>query len=135
MTWVRVCALGLAMLGGDGAALADGRADQSTQMAMSESADRAYRKTDTALNESYREIVARLADDAAVTRRLRTAHRAWIAFRDAECEFATADSGDGSIHPYLQASYRDGLTQARLKQLQAYLACQEGDLSCPVPAR
>ena len=61
-------------------------------------------KTDTALNESYREIAARLADDAAAMPRLQTAQRAWIAFRDVECEFATADSADGSIYPYFRSA-------------------------------
>jgi hypothetical protein len=29
---------------------------------------------------------------------------------------------------------RDSLTQARSKDFESYLHCQEGDLSCPVPA-
>jgi hypothetical protein len=29
----------------------------------------------------------------------------------------------------------DKLTQARTKELQAYLKCEEGDLSCPVPGK
>jgi hypothetical protein len=29
---------------------------------------------------------------------------------------------------------RDGLTQNRIKDFQGYLNCEEGDMSCPVPA-
>jgi hypothetical protein len=28
----------------------------------------------------------------------------------------------------------DGLTQSRLKDFERYLKCEEGDMSCPVPA-
>jgi len=127
--------LALALLGWSSAAQAQDCSNQPTQMAMNECAGHAYRKTDAALNAAYREIAARLAEDAAGRGRLQAAQRAWIAFRDAECAFATADSADGSIYPYLQTTCLDGLTQARLTQLQAYLVCQEGDLSCSVPAR
>ena len=126
-------ALGMALLGG--AVQAREYGGQTSQAAMSECAGQAYRKSDAALNAAYREIVARLADDEAGRGRLQAAQRAWLAFRDAECAFATAASADGSIHPYLRATCIETLTAARLDQLQAYLACEEGDLSCPVPAR
>lgn len=128
-----VLALGVALLCGPAQAQECG--DQTSQAAMNECANHAYRTSDAALNAAYREIVARLADDEAGRGRLQAAQRAWLAFRDAECAFATADSADGSIHPYLQATCLDALIQARLGQLKIYLACQEGDLSCPVPAR
>ena len=123
----------MALLGG--AVQARECGDQTSQAAMSECAGQAYRKSDAALNAAYREIVARLADDEAGRGRLQAAQRAWLAFRDAECAFATADSAGGSIQPYLQATCLDALTKARLTQLRAYLACEEGDLSCPVPPR
>ena len=125
--------LGLALL--SGAVQAKECGDQASQAALNECAGQAYRGSDAALNAAYREIRARLADDAAGRARLQTAQRTWLAFRDAECAFATAASADGSIHPYLQATCLEALTAARLDQLQAYLACEEGDLSCPVPAR
>lgn len=126
-----VAALGAILLSGFAQAQECG--DQASQAAMSECAGRAYRKSDAALNTAYREIVARLADDVAGRGRLQAAQRAWLAFRDAECAFANADSAGGSLYPYLQATCLDALTRTRLQQLQAYLACEEGDLSCPVP--
>lgn len=124
-------ALGAALLG----AGAQGQdcSDLPSQAAMNECADHAYRRSNAAVSAAYREIVARLAKDEAGLARLEAAQRAWIAFRDAECAFATAAASDGSVRPYLQATCLDDLAQTRLGQLQDYLDCQEGDLSCPVP--
>ena len=94
-----------------------------------------FKRTDAELNAAYREIIGRLAGDPEARQRLVAAQRAWIAFRDAECAFATASSADGSIYPTCCTRPAcDGLTGARLAQLHAYLNCQEGDLACPVPA-
>ena len=124
-------ALGAALLGA--AEQAQDCADLPSQAAMNECADHAYRRTDAAVDAAYREIVARLAGNEAGLARLEAAQRAWIAFRDAECTFATAAATDGSGRPYLQATCLYDLAQTRLDQLQDYLDCQEGDLSCPVP--
>jgi uncharacterized protein YecT (DUF1311 family) len=62
------------------------------------------------------------------------AQRARIAFRDAECDFSTADSQGGSIHPMLVSGCLQGLTEALAEQLGSYLECEEGDMSCPEPA-
>ncbi len=36
--------------------------------------------------------------------------------------------------PMLVAQCMDDLTQLRVKNFEGYLKCQEGDMSCPVPA-
>jgi uncharacterized protein YecT (DUF1311 family) len=128
-------AAGLAGLAGGSAAMAQPCTDQPTQSAMNRCANAAYRKVDTELNAAYREIMTRFADDQAAKKRLTAVQRVWIAFRDAECAFVTGGSAEGSLHPYLLATCLQGLTGARLAQLRAYLDCQEGDLTCPVPAR
>jgi hypothetical protein len=46
----------------------------------------------------------RLGADEATKKRLKEAQRAWIAFRDAECDFATSGSRDGSIYPMIQGN-------------------------------
>ena len=124
----------IATLAGGDAAMTRACTDQSSQSAMNQCAGAAYEKTDAELNAAYREIMARLASDQQARQRLTAAQRAWIAFRDAECAFATEGSAGGSIYPYLLTTCRDGLTGARLAQLRAYLDCREGDLACPVPA-
>ena len=61
---------------------------------------------------------------------LREAQRAWIRFRDAECDFRTFSSRMGSIYPTLRAGCLEDLTRARTEQLREAGQCEEGDLSC-----
>lgn len=104
-----------------------------SQMCLNQRAGAEYRLEDDKLNNAYGEILKRLADDAEGRKSLQAAQRAWIAFRDAECAFANDKSKDGSIHPLLMGQCLTALTKARTDQLGAYLNCEEGDLSCPVP--
>ncbi|TIP34814.1 MAG: DUF1311 domain-containing protein, partial [Mesorhizobium sp.] len=60
-------------------------------------ADADYQAADAKLNDAYKNIVSH--NDQASNKLLQTAQRAWIAFRDAECAYDTADSQGGSIHP------------------------------------
>ena len=88
----------LMMLPAVPAAYADECADQ-TQSGLDRCAQAAYDKADGALNRSYKEIVRRLKDDAATTKLLVTAQKAWIAYRDAECAFSSSANAGGSIYP------------------------------------
>lgn len=96
--------------------------------------DKVFKKSDAELNKLYKQIEARLKDDAATTKLLVTAQRAWVAFRDSECNFQSAGASGGSIGPMIHSMCLDGLTQSRIKDFQGYLKCEEGDTSCPVPA-
>ena len=102
-----------------------------SQMGMNICADAAYQAEDAKLNKAYGEIVKRLSDDADGKKLLQTAQRAWIAFRDSECAFSAEDSEGGSIYPMLVSECLAQLTADRTRQLNGYLDCQEGDLSCP----
>lgn len=92
-----------------------------------------FEKADERLNESFRQIEQRLADDPDAKSRLVHAQRAWIAFRDAECIFQSSGDDGGSAAPMIVAVCKATLTSARNAQLEAYLNCEEGDLACPVP--
>ncbi|MGB3832858.1 MAG: lysozyme inhibitor LprI family protein [Mesorhizobium sp.] len=94
-----------------------------------------FQKADRALNQTFRQIEKRLADDASGKARLVTAQKAWIAFRDAECTFQSSGEDGGTAAPMVATSCRATLTEERTKQLKAYLHCQEGDLACPVLAQ
>jgi len=109
----------------------DNAPDQAT---MNVCADMALKATDTRLNTVYRAITRRLADDPDTLKQLVTAQRAWIAFRDAECTFRSSGVSGGSAYPMVYATCLDGLTRSRLDALKELIACQEGDMSCPVPA-
>jgi uncharacterized protein YecT (DUF1311 family) len=108
------------------------RADE-TQAGMNICAAADHQAADHKLNKAYGDIMKRLSDDAEARKRLQAAQRAWIAFRDAECDFSTADSKEGTIYPALYSGCLTALTDERTGQLNGYLNCEEGDMSCPVP--
>ena len=108
--------------------------EQSNQMQLDMCADQEFKAADTALNRAYTEIQKRLADDADGKKRLTVAQKAWIGFRDAECDFQTFNSRDGSIYPMIVSECLTAMTKKRAEELKVYLNCEEGDLTCPVPA-
>ncbi|HEV7308803.1 lysozyme inhibitor LprI family protein [Ensifer sp.] len=105
--------------------------DQAT---MNECADKALKASDAELNSLYKQIVSRLKDDQDAAKLLVSAQKAWIAFRDAECNFSASGVDGGSAYPMVLLQCRDGLTRKRVEDFKTYLGCEEGDLSCPVPA-
>lgn len=110
-------------------------ANASDQAAMSACAERAYQKSDAELNRAYQAVTARLRDNRALSERLASAQRAWVAYRDAECGFSSAGAQGGSVFSMVMSTCLDDLTRARTESLQGYLSCEEGDLACPVPAK
>jgi len=109
--------------------------DASTQTDLNLCADQAYRKSDAELNAAYRTVTARLKDDQATLAKLQSAQKAWLFFRDAECAFSSGGTTGGSAYPMVLSQCLDKLTQTRTKELRAYLKCEEGDMSCPVPGK
>lgn len=107
---------------------------QGGQAGMNECYDNQFKKSDAELNKLYKQIERRLKADGDTMKLLVMAQKEWIAFRDAECSFQTAHSSDGSVGPMISSMCKDGLTQDRIKDLKGYLHCEEGDMSCPVPA-
>ncbi|CAB3655196.1 lysozyme inhibitor LprI family protein [Achromobacter pestifer] len=110
-------------------------ANAATQTDMNLCADQAYRKSDADLNKAYKTVIDRLKDDRTTTTQLQAAQKAWLFFRDAECAFSSSGTTGGSAYPMVLTQCLDKLTQARTKELLAYLKCEEGDLSCPVPGK
>ncbi|WP_424625213.1 lysozyme inhibitor LprI family protein [Achromobacter marplatensis] len=107
----------------------------STQTNLNLCADQAYRKSDAELNAAYRTVTARLKDDQTTLAKLQSAQKAWLFFRDAECAFSSGGTTGGSAYPMVLSQCLDKLTQTRTKELRAYLKCEEGDMSCPVPGK
>ena len=116
-------------------AKADDCGNQQTQASMNECANQAFKKSDSELNAVYKEIKDRLKGDADKTNLLTTAQRAWVAYRDGECTFSASGVSGGSAYPFIYDSCLTSLTEKRISDLKVYAACQEGDLSCPVPAK
>ncbi|TPJ28847.1 lysozyme inhibitor LprI family protein [Mesorhizobium sp. B2-7-2] len=94
-------------------------------------ADADYQAADAKLNAAYKNIVG--SNDQASNKLLQTAQRAWIAFRDAECSYSTADSEGGSIHPMEVSQCLTTLTNERIKQLTSDASCKLSDPSCAGP--
>ena len=110
-------------------------AGAGTQADLNECTARALQQASAALEERVATILARLDDAPRTAELLLAAQGRWEAYRDAECDFATVGVAGGSIYPTVLAECRTDLTEAREAALAAYLECQEGDLSCPVPPR
>jgi uncharacterized protein YecT (DUF1311 family) len=106
-----------------------------SQAELNECYGNAYKKADAELNVLYRQITARLKDDKATTKLLVAAQRAWVAFRDAECDFSASGVSGGGALGMILAICLDRLTSKRIDDFKNYLKCQEGALDCPVPAK
>jgi len=94
------------------------------------SSDRLARE-DTKLDRVYQELLAKTKNDPVATKKIRSAQRAWVAFRDAQLEaLFPADNKQaqyGSTYPMCAAVVRAQLTAERTKMLQNMLHPVEGD--------
>lgn len=109
--------------------------DAMDQTTMTMCAGKAFDAADRQLNADYQAILRRLADDADARKLLTAAQKDWIAFRDSECTFQASGTAGGSVHPMIVANCRAYLTNQRVRDFKTYLACEEGDLSCPLPPK
>lgn len=128
-----VLAAGLAILMMPNAHADDCMDKATAQVEMDACAVKAFKASDAELNKLYRQIEHRLSDSDAARKQLVAAQRAWVAFRDAECAFASSAVEGGSVYPMISTMCLDDLTRKRIADFNQYLHCQEGDLSCPVP--
>lgn len=108
-------------------------ANASDQATMNQCAGQEYKTADKELNAVYQQITARLKDNAEGKKLLVNAQRAWIGFRDAECNFSASGVTGGSVYPLIYSNCMTSVTKVRTEALKQYLKCEEGDLSCPVP--
>ncbi|MCJ8205224.1 lysozyme inhibitor LprI family protein [Pseudomonas sp. RGM2987] len=114
-------------------AQADDCTNAITQGEMNQCAAQQYKAADKELNDLYKQITTRLTDDPKAKQLLVKAQRAWIGFRDAECEFSASGVEGGSVYPLIYTDCMTAQTKARVEAFKTYLKCKEGDLSCPVP--
>lgn len=99
-----------------------------SQMELNQQAGTQLQDADRQLNAAYTKLRTRLGPESRA--RLQAAEEAWIRFRDRECAFIGAPTTGGSIHGMIVAQCQARLTLVRVKDLEAQLNCQEGDLSC-----
>lgn len=119
----------LLMLGSERASASDSDcADPVDQTTMTMCAEQALQAADAELGATYVALIETVSPQGR--EKLEAAWRAWIAYRDAQCDFDTFGARGGSIHSMLQSTCRTGLAQAQTQLLKDQLDCEEGDLSC-----
>jgi uncharacterized protein YecT (DUF1311 family) len=90
-----------------------------------------FTASDAKLNALYKTLMSKY--DAPNQAKLRTAEKAWLIYRDAECDYETNGTAGGTINPMMDTMCRTTKTDARIKELTAQLKCAEGDMSCNAP--
>ena len=80
--------------------------------------NREYQATQTWMAAADTDEAENFPEFARRAETLRTAQRAWIAFRDAECDLAYAQWGSGSMRNIAWADCRRGLTADRAIELR-----------------
>jgi uncharacterized protein YecT (DUF1311 family) len=104
---------------GDAAEPFKAKCSNGTMLEMNDCLTAEWKMLDGQLNKSYRVLLAELVDG----RSLRSAQRAWLDFRDKECDYALSGlEKGGSLYPYALHSCRIDLTVKRLKDIDGHLA-------------
>ena len=95
-----------------------------TQADMNACADQEFKRVDTRLNNTYRSLLAKTAQQPETAAKIKSAQKAWLVFRDAylEAMYPATDKQTeyGSIYPMQLALLRAKLTRqqsAALKDL------------------
>src|SRR5690606_4196976 len=96
-------------------------------------ADGSYKASDAKLNRLYKDITARLSDDPSTKKLLTEAQRNWLHFRDSECALRASTVEGGSAYSTVMEGCLADLTEKRIKDMEYYSSCEEGDLACPIP--
>ena len=92
-----------------------------------------YKKADAELNRIYQELLSANTNNQPFVDKLKTAQRAWIAFRDAQLEAIYLETGNprvkyGSVYPMCYCQAQQYLTEERTRQLRRMLRSPEGDV-------
>lgn len=74
---------------------------------------------DKKLNASYNELISKLAKHQQDS--LKKAQRAWLAYRNAECDFAAFSEQPGTIAPVIITTCFINMTKNRVNELNTYL--------------
>ncbi|MGO7733216.1 lysozyme inhibitor LprI family protein [Rhizobium leguminosarum] len=101
-----------------------------SQTTLSACAARDFKEADTKLNIAVNRAMQRVRQDTEKSDLLTGAQRDWTGFRESQCLFESSDIEDGSAAPMVRFMCLTRMTQARSKEIEPLLNCQEGDLSC-----
>ena len=87
-----------------------------TQLEMATCQEQQAKEADQALNTLYAAVMKKLNSKERV--QLKAAQKAWIAYREADCEAQTALYKGGSIAPLIKAACLTKATQDRTKDIK-----------------
>ena len=91
-----------------------------SQAEMNQHAEKDFDAADAAMNKAYKQLMSKLDKEAQA--KLKSAQRAWVAFRDAQGDLeADLEARGGSMAPMIYDGSRTELTKERTKELQDLL--------------
>ncbi len=90
--------------------------EAQTQTDMSICWGNEYKKADAKLNQTYKQLAAKLDEDEKA--QLKNAETAWLKYRDANCEFVGDQYKGGSIRPMIYAMCMADMTTNRTTELK-----------------
>ena len=111
-------------------ALADECDKATTQLELNTCSAQQYQAADKKLNQTYQAAIKRAA--APQRDLLKKAQQAWIALRDADCNFIGSGTEGGSVQPMIMSQCLTEKTVEREAFLASLMQCEEGNLSCPL---
>ena len=82
-------------------------------------ASEAFTKADKELNDTYKQLLAVVDEDAK--QKLRAAQRAWVDYRDANAAFVYSIEGDGPAGRMVAWNDSERQTRARVDELRNWL--------------
>lgn len=113
-------------------ALADECDNAGTQAELNSCTAEQYQAADKKLNTAWHAALERATPQQQPL--LKKAQQNWIALRDADCALLSSVSEGGSVQPMLVNQCLTEKTAEREAFLVSLMQCEEGDLSCPLPA-
>ncbi|MES2526444.1 MAG: lysozyme inhibitor LprI family protein [Bdellovibrionota bacterium] len=75
-----------------------------------------YKAEDARLNDNYKKLMAKL--DRVGQKKLQTAQRAWIAYKEADCEYSADEMRGGSYEKVILMGCLAGKTKERADVIQ-----------------
>ena len=94
-------------------------ANAQSQAEMNDCWGREYKAADATLNQVYRQLVA-LTDDEERSQ-LKEAQRAWLKYRDANCDFVADQYKGGTMRPMIYAICLGDMTRNRTAELRTQI--------------
>jgi uncharacterized protein YecT (DUF1311 family) len=91
--------------------------EKQSQQGMNQCEGEAFDRADKALNAEWAKVVANYKGEKPAQKLMLDGQRAWLTYRDAQCELAAYENLGGSIWPMLVAGCKADLTRQRTHQL------------------